>query len=650
MKINLVSRYPQWFQAALMVLAIGAVPGPATTWAAIAVTAATPDQSTPSGTITPLAAESVSLPGPNLASPSDPVSPTPAATPPLAEVPSSGIPPEAVPAGAFLLNPSFLGGRRIDRVIVYLENPTTDQDRNQQLQQDIGNTFGVRPGDSYSQFFLDQGLERVRRLAMVEAAQYGPYEVQIPGQVVVVLSVRLTTTARVPEAATGILVTGDWREFPNLYTSDRAIAVLLLKGGFSNFTSNNTWFSNSDLFTAGNPLAADPADSGTYSWLDGYLKFGAGGATQVGTLPIYVYGSVSNLVSTTLQPDLFESDNRIYSAIEDLYGGFGYGRHTDSSHFGIDLSAGRQDYRISNGMLLANGAGNGGERATILSNPRTVFDNTVIGRMRWNDLRLEGFYLDPDELPALDTQTRLVGANLEYNDNRSLQLGLSYLHVPQSDFSYFTQTDVFSRQGLNVIYPRIRLSNPFGIEGLWLQGEYAYQWNNNFAMAARGGWGQIGYTVKTLPWTPSLSYRYAYFSGDDPNTATFERFDPLLSGGSPDTWIQGTSLVKLYQNSNLITNQLILRLRPSQRFDVALQYIHLTAPESNNLGGTQALSFLESSAIGQEVTLTGRYNLSRNLLLYTSGSIAFPGTAIQSVVGNDPGPWYFLQLSLLLNL
>ncbi|MEB3314548.1 MAG: alginate export family protein [Cyanobacteriota bacterium] len=642
MKINLVPPDPRWFEAALLAVAIAAVPGPG-------MAAATPEQAAPEGTITPLAAESVSPPGPDLASPPDPVPPPPAVDPPVAAVSSPGIPPEAVPAGAFLLNPAFLGGRRIDRVIVYLENPTPDQDRNQQLQRDIANAFGVRPGDSFSQIFVDQGLDRVRRLTGVEAAQYGPYEVQIPGQVVVVLSVRLTTAARVPEPATGILVTGDWREFPNLYTSDRAIAVLLLKGGFSNFTSHNTWFSNSDLFTPGNPLAVDPAGAGTYNWLDGYLKVGAGGASQIGTLPIYVYGSVSNLVSTTLQPDLFESDNRIYSAIEDLYVGLGYGRSTDASRLGIDLSAGRQDYRISNGMLLANGAGNGGERATILSNPRTVFDNTVIGRMRWNDLRLEGFYLDPDELPALDTQTRLVGANLEYNDNRSLQLGLSYLHAPQSDFSYFTQTDVFSRRGLNVIYPRVRLSNPFGIEGLWLQGEYAYQWNHNVAMAATGGWGQIGYTVKTLPWTPSLSYRYAYFSGDDPDTATFERFDPLLSGGSPDTWIQGTSLVKLYQNSNLITNQLILRLRPSQRFDIALQYINLTAPESNNLGGTQALSFLESTGIGQEVTLTGRYNLSRHLLLYTSGSIAFPGSALQSVVGNDPGPWYFLQLSLLLN-
>lgn len=575
-----------------------------------------------------------------------PVSP-PETLPPSS--PASEMPSGSVPPGGFLLNPALLNGERISGVMVYLENPVVDGDRNQHYQQQIRQAFAVRAGDSYNQIFLDAGLHRVEQLPFVENAQYALYEVQIPGEVVVVVSVQLAAETVTPPTETGIFVTGDWREFPNLYTSDRATAVAILWGGFSNFTSDNTWFGNADLFTQGNPLARDAAGPGTYSWFDSYLELGVAGITQIDTIPLYVYGGVSNLVSTTLQPDLFESDNRIFSSIEDLYGGFVYGYRTDNSRFGINLSAGRQDYRISNGLLFANGAGNGGDRATILSNPRTAFDNTVIGRIRWNDFRLEGFYLDPDELPLLDTQTEFIGANLEYDDNRSIQLGLSYIQVPNSDFSYFTLTDVFPREGLNVIYPRVRFTNPFGLDGLWFQAEYAHQWNDNFDMAANAVWGQIGYTVRDLPWAPTLSYRYAYFSGDDPDTSAFERFDPLLSGGSPDTWIQGANLVKIYQNSNLITHQLVLRLRPSQRFDLSLQYIHLSASERNNLGGTQALSFLESSEIGQEITLTGRYNLSRNFLLYASSSVAFPGAAIQQTVGDNPGPWYFLQLSFLIN-
>lgn len=592
----------------------------------------------------PLAAEPLAQAPASEATP-----PEPSAEPPAALQPAAGIPADAVPPGGFLLNPALLDGERISEIQIYLENPPADSDRSQQIQQQIAQAFTLRAGDSYSQLFLNAGLQRVEQLAFVETAQAALYEVQIPGEVVVVLAVRLTDEAVSSPSETGILVTGNWQEFPNLYTSDRATAVAILRGSFSNFSSNNSWFGNAPLFTQGNPLAPDPARAGTYSWLDGYLELGFAGITQIDTLPLYVYGSITDIVSTTLQPDLFQSNDRIFNGIEDLYGGFVYGYRTDNSRFGINLSAGRQDYRISNGMLLANGAGNGGDRAAVLSNPRTAFENTVIGRIRWNDIRLEGFYLDPNELPLIDSQTKFIGANLEYDNNRSVQLGLSYLYVPNSNSSYFTLTDTFSRAGLNVIYPRVRLSNLFGLEGLWLQGEYAYQWNDNFAMAANAAWGQLGYTLRELPWTPTLSYRYAYFSGDDPNTVAFERFDPLLSGGNPDTWIQGTNLVKLYQNSNLITHQAVLRLSPSQRFDLSLQYIHLSAAGLNNLGGTQALSFLESSEIGQEVTLTGRYNLSRNFLLYASGSVAFPGAAIQRVVGDNPGPWYFLQLSVLMN-
>lgn len=562
---------------------------------------------------------------------------------------NADLPAAAVPVGGFWLNPALINGERIAEVRVYVENPTEDAEANRRLEQQILAAFTVQAGDSANGLFLEAGLQRVRQLGEVETAQYGLYEVQIPGEVVVVLAVRLAPEVVERPGPSGLLVTGDWREFPNLYTSDRATAVAIFRGGLANFTSGNTWFGQGDLFTQGNPLARDPAGPGTYSWFDGYLELGAAGITQVGTQPFYVYGGASSLVSATVQPDLFESDSRLFHAIEDLYGGVIYGYRTETERLGVNLSVGRQDYRISNGLLFANGAGNGGDRATLLSNPRTAFENTVIGRFRWNGLRLEGFYLDPNELSLIDSQTKFLGVNLDYDSDPALQLGLSYIHVPRSNTSYFTLSDTFSRQGLNVIYPRLRLTNPLGVDGLWLQAEYVHQWNSNFDMAANGAWGQLGYTFREMPWTPSLSYRYAYFSGDDPNTTTFERFDPLLSGGGPDTWIQGTNLVKIYQNSNLITHQLLLRTRPFERFDLSLQYIHLSAANLNNLGGTQALSFLQSSHIGQEVTLTARYNLTRNFLLYGSGSVAFPGSAVQSALNSQPGPWYFLQLSVLMN-
>lgn len=50
-------------------------------------------------------------------------------------------------------------------------------------------------------------------------------------------------------------------------------------------------------------------------------------------------------------------------------------------------------------------------------------------------------------------------------------------------------------------------------------------------MDAWAAYATVGYLARDLPWTPSISYRIPGFTGDDPSTATYERFDALYSGG-----------------------------------------------------------------------------------------------------------------------
>jgi hypothetical protein len=40
----------------------------------------------------------------------------------------------------------------------------------------------------------------------------------------------------------------------------------------------------------------------------------------------------------------------------------------------------------------------------------------------------------------------------------------------------------------------------------------------------------VGYEFGNIRWKPKLSYRYAFFEGDDPDTGASEAFDPLLPG------------------------------------------------------------------------------------------------------------------------
>jgi len=43
-------------------------------------------------------------------------------------------------------------------------------------------------------------------------------------------------------------------------------------------------------------------------------------------------------------------------------------------------------------------------------------------------------------------------------------------------------------------------------------------------------WGELGHDFPDVPGSPFLSYRYAFFSGDDPGTEGDEAFDPLFYG------------------------------------------------------------------------------------------------------------------------
>ena len=77
----------------------------------------------------------------------------------------------------------------------------------------------------------------------------------------------------------------------------------------------------------------------------------------------------------------------------------------------------------------------------------------------------------------------------------------------------------------------------------------------------------MGYEFGDVAWKPKLSYRYAFFEGDDPATATNEGFDSLIPGFYDwGTWWQGEIAGEYFlSNSNLISHQVRLHLAPERR-------------------------------------------------------------------------------------
>lgn len=543
--------------------------------------------------------------------------------------------------------PNLAEGNPIERIYVYVRNPTGDTAQDRTWQQQIEGAFGVRAGSSFSPLFADRGISQVRQLPFVEDAEYRVYESNLPGSVIVALLVTLQPDGTTPPPQTqepgGIIPTGNADAFPILYESDRTLIRMILNGGVGVFSDTNPWFGNSENFVAG-----EYQPDGTVTWPEFYLDPGISGITQLGDAPLYVYGAATYTISVTLAPDIFRDDTRAYGDIEQLYGGLLIA--APNSPVSFNLSAGRQKFQLNQGFLFSqfSGSANALERASSYFNPRTAYGTTILANLRFGDFRLQGFFLQPDELPIADSETQYLGASLSYNNNRNLEATLSYITVPQSSRLYLLPNgETASREGLQVINPRIRLSSLFGVNGLWAEGEYAYQFSDDLDMSAHGGYVWLGYTAQDVSWRPSISYRFAGFSGDDPDTDTYERFDPLQAGGLSD-WLQGLSLGKVYNNSNGFSHRISLSAQPSPSLSLSLDYYYRFADQLNNLGGNRALQVLESRDIGHEVQFVARYFITQNFMVQGVSAIAFPGAAIRRAVSENTDPWVTFQLSLFM--
>jgi hypothetical protein len=544
--------------------------------------------------------------------------------------------------------PPFLNeGVTIDRTYIYLRNPGTDPAKDDEFKQQIEAAFGLRAGSSFSSLFASRGISQVTQLPFVKSAEYRLYASNAPGQVTIAILVTLQPVEAKPSETVrpprGILVDGNFAQFPTLYESDRALLKVYLNGSLGIFSDSHAWFGNPQNFLSG---AYFPR--GTTTWGEFSLETGLAGITQIGTDPYYLYGAATYTLSTTVQPDIFREDTRFFDDVEQLYAGLLYAER--GKPYAFNLSGGRQKFQLNQGFLFSqfSGSANALDRAGSFLNPRVAYRTTALADLRAGNFRWRGFFLQPDELAIADSKTQYLGTSFIYNNNRSLDASISYITVPQSDRAYALpsgQTE--TRAGLQVINPRLRLPSLFGVEGLWAEAEYAYQFNNRFNMAANGGYIWLGYTATNWAWRPSISYRFAGFSGDNPRTSAYERFDPLQAGGLTD-WLQGLSLGKVFNNSNNFTHRISLEVQPSESVSVSLTYFYRYADQLNNLGGSRPLQVLQSRDLGHEAQLLARYFVSQNFLLQGLTSIAFPGAAIRRAVSNSTDPWFTVQFSVYM--
>lgn len=547
----------------------------------------------------------------------------------------------------YLPQPGHSESVPIGAVSVTLRTSSGDTARDAEALHVVRTLAATLQGETFDLIRVTRLLRQIEREAAVRRLDYdllplGANAVRIR------LLVDAAPQGDGPALPKGVLAGdgGALSDFPVLYKSDRSLFTAIVAGGLGVYSDGNAWFGQPELFNQYNPLAGHLPGAST-AWTEGSLELGAGFASQLGDAPLYAFGALTGMKTWSIGQDIYTDETRDFDKIEKAYAGLLW-VDKDTRNY-AKLSAGGQTFTLNDGFLvnLVKGSVNAGDRGATYLGPRLASQFSVLATGRLGRWGFNAFYIDPSELEQTDTHSSYLGANLKYAVSDNLSLDATAMTITTSDSTYANPSMLdLPRQGTSVAAAHLLWKNLLA-DGVFFEGELGHEWNPDYAMSAWAGYGTIGYIARKLAWTPSLSVRYAQFSGDDPATQAYERWDPMLNTGL-GIWLQGISFGKITANSNLASERIQLNLVPAEQLNVTFDYHRLTAPELNNLGSNPAISTLSSHQLGQEFTATARWAINRNLYLQSVASYALPGEALRDI-GADR-PWSTLQLSLYWGL
>lgn len=258
----------------------------------------------------------------------------------------------------------------------------------------------------------------------------------------------------------------------------------------------------------------------------------------------------------------------------------------------------------------------------------------------------------------------MVGYGDVIHKRRGDRLGLSYVRVLTSTQAYALFSFPFSipngRDGLEALQGFARIDGtPIGLPDAWVRGEFALERNSRIDMSASAFYGEAGYRFATMPFAPKLSYGYATFSGDNPNTPQYERFDPLYYGNPQDGWSFGSVSSYVFRNANVNFNRVVLGLTMSKQDDVTLQYIHTRANELATLtlgplvgngpalfNGGLNIPILTNPDLADEIYGQWSHKFKPNVIGTLSASVAFPGAGLTSLPNAQAQTWFAVSTSL----
>lgn len=540
---------------------------------------------------------------------------------------------------------SLYEGQRILSVEFDLSGLPSDAAEAARIRQEVEAAFPVWPYTHFSRMQADFYLSRIRSLPWVRDASL---VIVVSGEGGLQLTVAADLmqpgeSARPPRSQN---LFRDPGSFPVIYARENTF--LTFRGALSEMAYGNSdaWFGVPGPFVEGNPLADTPAGGGWTAWLEGYAMGGIYGIVRI--VPrwnVHLYGGAGYIAAWSVGQELFTRRGRLRGGAEDAFVGIvGGGRTASGRDYSWNATFGRKSFVLGNGWLIVNTAMNGDVRAALQLSPRWAARQLFQAGGRYGNFLAQFFRIRPDELPILSSRTVLMGFNAEWTPCPWVQAGAAVLHVPRSDVRYYLPDGgIRSRKGLWVYNLRLYGNPPTERPGPFYKAEFGYQRNSHFPMRALAGYVHAGWNFARTHLRPTVGYRFAYFSGDDPRTTTYERWDALYTGGNGEQWVQGSNMYKLVQNSNEMTHLLQVTVDPAHRWQVVGQAWAFVAPRSNNLGGNPALSQLREHYYGTEFDLTVKYFRSSRWYFHLSAGYTIPGNAVRRAVDLRTHDWFSLM-------
>lgn len=392
------------------------------------------------------------------------------------------------------------------------------------------------------------------------------------------------------------------------------------------FNFDATWgsfgFGNS-YYT--NPKPDQPSGDLSDNWFEGSIKGALGGQYTTANSSQF-YGKLSAVGERTYGAGAsIVGDEASSFDVEDLYLGWRSG--TSLGNLGenaLDVTVGRTQYKLGHGMLLWDGSAEGGTRGGYWTNARKAFDFAAIGRFKPGNHTLEVFYLDKDELPESNSDTKITGINYEYAFGEDTTLGATYMTLSADPI------EAPQRDGMDVYNVRAYTAPFSRLKALSFEAEYAQE-DNGEALKSTAWNLLVAYQLETA-WKPKISYRYSFFEGDDPATATNEAFDGLLTGFSDwGSWWQGEIAGEYFvSNSNLISHQLRVHTKPSEAISTGLILYDFLLDQPASFG-----SQVTSDAVAQELDWYMDWTVNDNFIVSFVAAVADPGKAVEQSSGRS---------------